>query len=281
MAQSPRHKVTRLAGWLAFGLAAQTLVAWAIGFNPQGWRTKLPSVLVNDDNRVSAMFAAGQYSVVVVHGFAPLRNEFRIRYQDLGSADAAKAYVELFRSASTEVAEADPVYAGKRTVRDAPPGMQVHAPVDEVARIPIDTVLPGGSREIGRRDQLKIMTTGWPFRSCRMTWVERQDGTLDPFRGVLVDPAAVPRSWRSGASMYYPGNETLGAIPAYPMLTGTLGNTVVFGGVGLLAAWLTGLIRRRRRHSRGLCVSCGYDLGGSSTDASSLCPECGHASRAA
>ncbi|MEO0629781.1 MAG: hypothetical protein AAFY46_03520, partial [Planctomycetota bacterium] len=175
------------------------------------------------------MFADGQYSVVVVHGFAPLRNEFRIRYQDLGSADAANAYVELFRTASAEVAAANAVYAGKRTVRDAPPGMQVYAQVDEVAGIRTDMVLPGGSREIGRRDQLKIMTTGWPFRSCRMTWIEREDETLDPFRGVLVDPAAVPRSWRTGASMYYPGNETLGAIPAYPMLTGTLGNAVVFG----------------------------------------------------
>ena len=274
MAQSRLHTVARLAGWLAFGLAAQTLVAWAIGFNPQGWQIKLPRVLVTDDNRVSSMFADGQYSVVVVHGFAPLRNEFRIRYQDLESADAAKAYVELLRTAGAQVAAADPLYAGKRTLRNAPPGMQVYAPVNKVARIPIDTVLPGGAREIGRRDQLKIMTTGWPFRSCRMTWIEREDGTLEQFRGVLVDPAAVPRSWRTGASMYYPGNETLGAIPAYPMLTGALGNAVVFGGSGFLAAWLVGLVRRKRRAAHGLCVGCGYDLR-SGDGVASVCPECG------
>lgn len=270
----------QVAGWILLGFIAQTLVAWSIGLNPQGWRVSWPSKFVDDANRVSAMFADGRYSVVVSHGLAPLRNEFRIRYQDLGSAEGAEAYIERWRVAGDEVAEADPKYAGKRTVRDAPPGMQVYTPIDKVAGIGIESALPGGSREIGRREELKIMTTGWPFQSCRMTWVEQSDETLGSFQGVLVDPAVVPRSWRTGSSMYYPGDETIGAIPAFPMLAGTIGNALFFGGSGFLAINLLGVLRRRRRVKLGMCVGCGYDLR-SAPSAEAGCPECGHRSQKA
>lgn len=266
-----------LAGWTAVGFVAQTLVAWAIGFSPRGWPVGIPPSLLGDDNRVSAMFAEGQYSVIVSHGLASLRDEYRIRYQDLGSAEAATAYTERWQTASDEVAAASGTFAGERTVREAPPGMLVYETVDAVAGVAVDSVLPGGFREIGKRDQLGVMATGWPYRSCRMTWVEREDGTIGPFRGVLVDPGVFPASWRAGLSMYYPAEETLGAIPAYPMLWGTVGNSVCFGASGLAVVGLFAMLRRRRRASRGLCMSCGYNLSGSSAATSGTCPECGSA----
>ena len=50
-------------------------------------------------------------------------------------------------------------------------------------------------------------------------------------------------------------------------------------GVGVLAAYPTtafnrGPFRRWRRHRKGLCIRCGYDLAG---NVSSVCPECGEA----
>ncbi|MEM9166173.1 MAG: hypothetical protein AAGB48_04030 [Planctomycetota bacterium] len=257
--------------WLALGFAVQTLVAWAVGFNPQGWSVRIPRALVTDDGRVSAMFANDRYSLTVSHGFAPLRNEFRIRYSDLGTPDKAEAYVGRWRVASLEVAASDPIYAGERTVRDAPPGMQVFAAVDSVAGIPTRAVLPGGDREIGGRDELSVMVTGWPWRSCRMTWIERDGGELEPFRGALIDADTIPRSWMSGMSMYYPGEETLGAIPARPMLAGTLGNTAVYAAVFWSLVAAAGLVRRRLRVIRGRCAACGYSLAG----VRGPCPECG------
>jgi 4-amino-4-deoxy-L-arabinose transferase-like glycosyltransferase len=39
-------------------------------------------------------------------------------------------------------------------------------------------------------------------------------------------------------------------------------------------AFIRGPLRRRRRHRKGLCVKCGYNLTG---NVSGLCPECGEA----
>ncbi|MEM9083019.1 MAG: hypothetical protein AAGB34_05425 [Planctomycetota bacterium] len=273
------RSLNRIIGWLLLGFVAQTLVAWAIGLNPQGWAVHIPHKLVYDDNRVGAMFADGRYSVTVVHALAPLRDEFRVRYSDLGSAESAEAFVTRWRIASNEIAKSNTIYAGERTFHDAPPGMQVYAEVEAVAGIDTDAVFPGGAREIGERDQLNVMATGWPLRSCRMTWIEREDETLEPFRGILLDPRVIPKAWRSGTSMYYPADETLGAIPARPMLLGTIGNSLVFGVFGFVAVSLLRLLRRRWRLSRGLCIGCGYNLSDGSAGVLAMCPECGCRSR--
>lgn len=63
-------------------------------------------------------------------------------------------------------------------------------------------------------------------------------------------------------------------LPYKPLLLGLFVDSIVLGlpayGVLLLAAWVMRLLRRARRHRRGLCPACGYAISDLDT-----CPECG------
>ncbi|MGD1915340.1 MAG: hypothetical protein ACFCBV_04025 [Phycisphaerales bacterium] len=63
--------------------------------------------------------------------------------------------------------------------------------------------------------------------------------------------------------------------PLRPIWPGLLGNTLVYAGC-VLVPWITlRAIRTSRRHKRGCCLACAYELGQSIT----VCPECGLESR--
>ena len=67
-------------------------------------------------------------------------------------------------------------------------------------------------------------------------------------------------------------------LPLRPLLPALAANTVFYGLLWALPLIGVPLLKRRRRRRRSLCLSCAYDLVGTTTDA---CPECGCPRRAA
>ncbi len=62
-------------------------------------------------------------------------------------------------------------------------------------------------------------------------------------------------------------------LPVLPYWPGLLTNTAIYAGAWWLLAATLRAIRHARRHRRGRCPRCGYDLSGLQPGA--LCPECG------
>lgn len=108
---------------------------------------------------------------------------------------------------------------------------------------------------------------GWPMR-CLWTWHAR------PFNAPVIE---------HGPGISIPAHTqimptTPRSIPLMPMWTGLAINTAIFGGIWWFVFSGIAVFKATRRARRGGCVNCGYDLRGSSA---SVCPECGHAIKAA
>ena len=105
---------------------------------------------------------------------------------------------------------------------------------------------------------------GWPMLCLRSeSWTDASGKQHD--RGLLrLVPAPPPTL---GAS-----DPLLGTIPLLPIWRGALCNTLLFASIWWASLYAPRTWRRHRRHSRGLCPQCGYDL----RHAFALgCPECG------
>ncbi|HVU64032.1 MAG TPA: hypothetical protein VHC70_08650 [Phycisphaerales bacterium] len=63
-------------------------------------------------------------------------------------------------------------------------------------------------------------------------------------------------------------------LPALPLWSGLIGDTVVYGAVFLFLGLLIARIRRARLAHLNLCPNCRYDRAGIRPE--SPCPECGH-----
>lgn len=124
---------------------------------------------------------------------------------------------------------------------------------------------------------------GWP--SYSLYW---RDGTCDS----MTDAPVITGSWSIRGGTPLPpslGNASVGRrgswyslkgpvprrLPLLPVLPGFIVNSALYGlvlaGVVLAPRWVV-RARRSRRRRRGLCASCGYEVGQLTT-----CPECGTA----
>ena len=99
---------------------------------------------------------------------------------------------------------------------------------------------------------------GWP---CRALWYE---AIMSPGTRVNRGGIDLPQSLHD-----------LGPGPVLPyrlIPIGFAADMTLFGAAWMLLLAGPGLVRRVRRHRRGLCIECGYDLGHAGHD---RCPECG------
>lgn len=110
-----------------------------------------------------------------------------------------------------------------------------------------------------------IYQYGWPARSLG----------LHRCREDLVD-TAFAKTLLAGGLRYTDGLQFMedlrgqGRLPLLPIWPGFAINTAFYGSLAW-GVWLVpGVIRRVRRTRRGLCKTCGYELGGLAR-----CPECG------
>jgi len=112
---------------------------------------------------------------------------------------------------------------------------------------------------------------GFPFLA--LTWVG--EGSDVPEQ----NPTGVARAWWMGIDVGWaaraggvPRSGIEPRLPVRPAWPGFALNTLVYGAAALGVITSVGGIRRSRRRRRGLCVRCGYDVGGLA-----VCPECGTA----
>lgn len=96
---------------------------------------------------------------------------------------------------------------------------------------------------------------GWPLRVVRGTRVVPPNA---------ADPAYEIGIWRVNGVV----------VPLWPIWINTTASIVLFGGLATIpmVGWARARATRRRR--RGVCVGCGYDLGGLD-NLDVACPECG------
>jgi hypothetical protein len=100
-------------------------------------------------------------------------------------------------------------------------------------------------RRVDRRaSELIDSRNGWPFGSV-----------VDPIMGMSIQRQ----------------------LPMKPIYPGFAINTIFYAAILWLPFAAFGVIRRRRRIKRGLCVPCGYDLRGRGNSGGGTCPECGAA----
>jgi len=112
---------------------------------------------------------------------------------------------------------------------------------------------------------------GFPFLA--LTWVG--EGSDVPEQNTT----GVARAWWMGIDVGLaaraggvPRSGIEPRLPVRPAWPGFALNTLVYGAAALGVITSVGGIRRSRRRRRGLCVRCGYDVGGLA-----VCPECGTA----
>ncbi len=104
------------------------------------------------------------------------------------------------------------------------------------------------------------VSAGWPLHAAHsLTHVEGHPGTARREHGLL-------RLTISGKDI---------VLPMFPIWTGLLGNTLLYGGALLLAWWSLRGLRMNTRRARGGCAGCGYPLG----LRMQRCPECGREGR--
>jgi hypothetical protein len=108
----------------------------------------------------------------------------------------------------------------------------------------------------GRWETVCLHKAGWPMLSLMRT-------------NVITNVGAQP-----SLAAVFPQHEQRLYAPIFP---GFAINTVFYAAVLWVVFASPGKLRRRIRRRRGLCVRCGYDLRGSASSASTICPECGTA----
>lgn len=151
--------------------------------------------------------------------------------------------------------------------------------VREYRYIASDPANPIGDRfetDFERTHTVWIIESGWPMRSLRQ-WMKLW----------AVGDATPPRDFE--LTLHYSIETTaLNAwidryihvsgswpLPWMPMVLGFATNTLFYGAVLFVPLFGVGVLKRRRRMKRGLCVRCAYDITGLS-----VCPECGQERKA-
>lgn len=118
-----------------------------------------------------------------------------------------------------------------------------------------------------RRDGLEgRLVSMWIEEAAGLPWLSfykwQEEG--EALRG------AVPLPDGQGLRSVYPG-QNFRVFPYSPIWPGLVANTLFWAGLWGAAIFVPGILRRRHRRKRGLCVACGYDLSASA----GACPECG------
>lgn len=128
------------------------------------------------------------------------------------------------------------------------PGANAYAPVDDPR--------PAMARATVLSQEPLIMyhESGWPMRAARGRWSQAAGNR--EHTDWLITVNLLRRSVQ---------------VPLQPMPLGLAANTLFYGGPALAVWTLLRRIRVRRRHGRGRCIACGYQLG----DGVATCPECG------
>ena len=106
---------------------------------------------------------------------------------------------------------------------------------------------------------------GWPVLAL---WYQI---AVDPTTRALEVTRGIPLQ-RSGRTGVIPTLHTIRAIPYLPIWPGLVINSFFWGTAAFLLLTASRAVRRARRHRRGLCITCAYDLKG---DIGPGCPECG------
>ncbi len=108
-------------------------------------------------------------------------------------------------------------------------------------------------------DIVEAYAAGWPMHAAHsLTHIEAAPGTARREHGMLR--IGIGGHW--GPAL---------VIPALPIWTGVLGNTLLYGGAPFLAWWLLRGRRMIQRRAAGQCLACGYPL----DNGMARCPECG------
>ena len=117
---------------------------------------------------------------------------------------------------------------------------------------------------------------GWPARSLVMY---RASVGTNGSNGGAIDMLAFFHDFETRAGLeggvirprWLPQGLMWGSfVPAWPLWSGLVWNTALYGSAVLVMLVLPARLRRIRRHRCGQCVGCGYDLSGLGR-----CPECG------
>lgn len=101
---------------------------------------------------------------------------------------------------------------------------------------------------------------GWPLSAF---------GSSKEYDGRYRSRPAGYRQRRSGAVEIELAQRTI-VLPYRPIAAGLAVDAGLYGAVWLGLLWGPGAMRRGRRRRRGLCLRCGYEIGGAA-----VCPECG------
>jgi len=123
---------------------------------------------------------------------------------------------------------------------------------------------------------------GWPFAALQYEELTIADGPGMPAPSTWPTLFSEFRShagWRLGVALpeWVPlpkwGNASVTArrtLPLTPVWPGFVVDWTIASIVAWCLLFLPGVVIRKRRFRRGLCLNCGYPLG------SNTCPECGH-----
>ena len=138
---------------------------------------------------------------------------------------------------------------------------------DEIAYLESDAWNEGPARL--RLDRHRF---GWPLRSAFIDThgIQGNQGKEETYH--LLEEADDWAGLRTGAVLFHrQGNSSPDPrLPTAILPLGFLVDSAVFSLAWWLILFSPGAWKRRRRHSRGLCIKCAYPL-----DQADRCPECG------
>ena len=106
----------------------------------------------------------------------------------------------------------------------------------------------------------------------RLSLVQADDAGL-PMRTFAWKPLPIPYSTTMNEIA---NSEGQGRLPLRPLYSGFAINTILYAVILWVLVATPGVLSRKRRRGRGLCVACGYSLRGSAPQ-SEKCSECGAA----
>ena len=140
--------------------------------------------------------------------------------------------------------------------------------MDELSPYWLHLDVPSAAYQSGRISEENSFTDarGWPALTM---WSEYE---WPAYGQTVVVKGGLPLSSRHSVSNRYFAPPLPRALPLRPIWPGFAVNTLLYTVILWLLICGPFELRRLLRRKRGLCITCGYDLGGAEHEA---CPECG------